>query len=165
MHDLMIMKNAEIDDSLINEVIDIVTHERDRWESSGANRRKDEICYIYDMDYYKDYDKFLAVYGGEFVEYGLHSYVGNGSLEKYRQVIKLGHPYVVEFAIPVHSMSIPGIQDVARFMLEEWIHLDLRKDETQHQYDGRIEFEIPPENIIEVHEVEDSFPEWDDYMF
>lgn len=50
-------------------------------------------------------------------------------------------------------------------MLEEWIHMDIRKDKTEHQYDGRIEFEIPPQNIVCVHEVEDGFPEMDKWLF
>jgi len=39
------------------------------------------------------------------------------------------------------------------------------KDKTEHQYDGRIEFEIPPQNIVCVHEVEDGFPEMDKWLF
>ena len=50
-------------------------------------------------------------------------------------------------------------------MLEEWIHLDIRKDEVAHQYDGRIEFEIPAENIIKLHDVEDYFPDMDKWLF
>ena len=42
---------------------------------------------------------------------------------------------------------------------------DIRKDEVSHEYDGRIEFEIPAENIIALHEVEDSFPDMDRWLF
>ena len=56
-------------------------------------------------------------------------------------------------------------QSYPRYMLEEWIHMDIRKDKTEHQYDGRIEFEIPPQNIVCVHEVEDGFPEMDKWLF
>ena len=68
-------------------------------------------------------------------------------------------------ALPFSRMETFEKQDVARYMLEEWIHMDIRKDKTEHQYDGRIEFEIPPQNIVCVHEVEDGFPEMDKWLF
>ena len=77
----------------------------------------------------------------------------------------MGKPYVIEFVIPFSRMETFEKQDVARYMLEEWIHMDIRKDKTEHQYDGRIEFEIPPQNIVCVHEVEDGFPEMDKWLF
>jgi hypothetical protein len=159
------LEDVNIVQSLIDEIMDVVTHERDRWESGDWNRRKNEVCFIYDMDYYKDYDKFLTVYGGKFMEFGLSAHTGNRPLSKYRDIIKIGHPYVVEFAIPFNWMQQFGKQDVARFMMEEWIHLDIRKDEVAHQYDGRIEHEIPANKIIEVHEVDDNFPEMDEWLF
>lgn len=33
-----------------------------------------------------------------------------------------------------------------------------------HQYDGWINFEVPAKDIIEMHEVEDSFPDLDEYF-
>lgn len=89
----------------------------------------------------------------------------NGNLKKYREIIKLGRPYVVEFTIPFSQIDRFQKQDIARYMLEEWIHLDIRKDEVAHQYDGRIEFEIPAENIIKLHHVEDYFPDMDKWLF
>ena len=159
------MLQQEIPQEMIADIICKVTKERDRWEINGANRRKNEICFIYDFDYYKDYDKFLATYGGEFLEFALESIKHNGNLKKYREIIKLGKPYVVEFSIPFSKIDRFEKQDIARYMLEEWIHLDIRKDETAHQYDGRIEFEIPAQNIIKVHEVEDDFPDMDRWLF
>lgn len=89
----------------------------------------------------------------------------DGNLKKYREIIKLGKPYVVEFSIPFSKIDRFEKQDIARYMLEEWIHLDIRKDEAAHQYDGRIEFEIPANNIIKVVEVEDEFPDLDRWLF
>ena len=42
---------------------------------------------------------------------------------------------------------------------------DIRRDRTAHQYDGRTEFEIPAQNIICIHEVEDKFPDIDRWLF
>ena len=42
----------------MEDIISKVIRERDRWEHNGINRRKNEICFIYDLDYYRDYDKF-----------------------------------------------------------------------------------------------------------
>lgn len=151
--------------NIIDEIISMVIHERDRWECNGENRRKNEICFIYDWDYYKDYDKFLATYGGEFLEFALASKRRDKGLKKYKEVIKLGKPYVVEFSIPYMQMDHFLKQDIARYMLEEWLHLDLRGDEPSHQYDGRIEFEIPPERILKIYEVEDDFKEIDSWLF
>lgn len=53
--------------------------------------------------------------------------------------------------------------DIARYMIEEWIHLDVIGDDVSHQYDGRIEKEIPPEKIIDIHIVEDDFQKWYEY--
>lgn len=159
------MQRQGISKELIEDIIPRVIKERDRWEHNGINRRKNEICFIYDFDYYKDYDKFLATYGGEFLKFALESIKDTGNLEKYREIIKLGKPYVVEFAIPFSKMDRFQKQDVARYMLEEWIHLDVRKDEVAHQYDGRIEFEIPAQNIIKLHGVEDYFPDMDRWLF
>lgn len=159
------MQQLEIEEEMIDDIICKVVKERDRWEHNGVNRRKNEICFIFDIDYYKDYDKFLATYGGEFLEFALESIKRNGNLKKYRKIIKLGKTYVIEFSIPFSKMDRYQKQDIARYMLEEWIHLDIRKDEVAHQYDGRIEFEIPAENIIELYDVEDSFPDMDRWLF
>lgn len=159
------MQQLSISEELVEDIISKVIKERDRWEHNGINRRKNEICFIYDLDYYKDYDKFLATYGGEFLEFALESIKNDCNIEKYKKIIKMGKPYVIEFAIPFSQMVIFEKQDVARYMLEEWIHLDIKKDKTEHQYDGRIEFEIPAQNIICAHEVEDSFPDMDRWLF
>ncbi|MBT9858289.1 hypothetical protein GPK86_18215 [Blautia faecis] len=159
------MQQQNVQQEMIGDIISRVIKERDRWEHNGVNRRKNEICFIFDMDYYKDYDKFLATYGGEFLEFALESIKHNGNLKKYREIIKLGKPYVVEFTIPFSKIDRFQKQDIARYMLEEWIHLDIRKDEVAHQYDGRIEFEIPAENIIKLHDVEDYFPDMDKWLF
>ena len=159
------MQQLSISEELVEDIILKVIKERDRWEHNGINRRKNEICFIYDLDYYKDYDKFLATYGGEFLEFALESIKNDCNIEKYKKIIKMGKPYVIEFAIPFSQMVIFEKQDVARYMLEEWIHLDIKKDKTEHQYDGRIEFEIPAQNIICAHEVEDSFPDMDRWLF
>lgn len=155
----------EISEDLIEDVVMKVIKERDRWECNGINRRKNEICFIFDFDYYKDYDKFLATYGGEFLEFALTSIKDGSNLVGYREIIKLGKPYVVEFFIPYSKMDKFQKQDIARYILEEWIHLDLRKDEVSHQYDGRIEFEIPADNIIKIYDVEDYFPDIDRWLF
>lgn len=159
------MRQQNISEKLVEDIISKVIRERDRWEHNGINRRKNEICFIYDLDYYRDYDKFLATYGGEFLEFALASIKKECNLEKYREIIKMGKPYVIEFVIPFSRMETFEKQDVARYMLEEWIPMDIRKDKTEHQYDGRIEFEIPPQNIVCVHEVEDGFPEMDKWLF
>ncbi|MDD6629283.1 hypothetical protein [Bariatricus sp. HCP28S3_C2] len=159
------MQHQDIPEELVDDIISKVIKERDRWENNGVNRRKNEICFIYDWDYYEDYDKFLATYGGEFLEFALESIKHNGNLEKYKKIIKMGKPYVIEFAIPFSKMNRFQKQDVARYMLEEWIHLDIRRDRTAHQYDGRIEFEIPAQKIICIHEVEDNFPDIDRWLF
>ena len=78
---------------------------------------------------------------------------------------KLDFFTLILLLIPFSRMETFEKQDVARYMLEEWIHIDIRKDKTEHQYDGRIEFEIPPQNIVCVHEVEDGFPEMDKWLF
>ena len=77
------MQKQNIPEGLIDDIITRVIKERDRWEHNGINRRKNEICFIFDFDYYKDYDKFLATYGGEFLEFALESVKHNGNLKKY----------------------------------------------------------------------------------
>lgn len=83
------------------------------------------------------------MYGGEFMEFGLLAHTENKSLSKYSNVIKIGIPYVVEFAIPYTWLHQFVRQDVARYMMEEWIHIDIIVDDTAHQYDGMVEHEIP----------------------
>lgn len=75
----------------MEDIISKVIRERDRWEHNGINRRKNEICFIYDLDYYRDYDKFLATYGGEFLEFVLASIKKECNLEKHREIIKMGN--------------------------------------------------------------------------
>ena len=52
---------------------------------------------------------------------------------------------------------------MARYLIEEWVHIDLRHDEPEHAYDSWCNFEIPPENIIGIHEVEDCFEQLDEW--
>lgn len=52
------MQQQNIQQEMIDDIISKVIKERDRWEHNGVNRRKNEICFIFDIDYYKDYFKF-----------------------------------------------------------------------------------------------------------
>ena len=157
------MKANNISEMVIESAIDRVLKQINRWNEGNNNRRKNQICYIYDMDYYFDYDKFLSTFGGEFVEFGL---LGNGeeTIDEYKKIAKIGKPYVVEFIVPYGNINKFEKMDIARYMLEEWIHLGIRKDEVAHQYDGWIDFEVPAKDIIDIHEVEDYFPDLDDYF-
>lgn len=156
------MAEVGINSDTSQDVLALVNQEINRWNSKDGNRRKNEICFFFDMDYYLSYDKFLAIYGGEFLEFGL---TAHDLLRKYKTVAKIGHPYVIEFSIPFCWLSKFEKMDIARYMLEEWVHLDLRKDNTDHQYSGRIEKEIPSEFIIAIHQVPDNFPDLDKYFF
>lgn len=157
------MKANNIPEMVMESAIDRVLKQISRWNEGGDNHRKNQICYIYDMDYYSDYEKFLSTFGGEFVEFGL---LGNGeeTIDEYKKIAKIGKPYVVEFIVPYARVHRFEKMDIARYMLEEWIHLDIRKDEERHQYDGWINFEVPAKDIIAMHEVDDYFPDLDDYF-
>lgn len=112
------------------------------------------------------YDKFLAVYGGEFMEFGLSSHFDKRTIyNAYRDIITIGKPYVVEFSIPYKWLSKYQQEDIACYMIEKWIHTDLRKDELSHKYSGRIAREIPSENIITMYEVENDLRDIYDYIF
>ena len=141
------MNACRIPGKLIEEVIAKVKKEIDRWGTSSNNRR-DQVCFYFDLDYSMEFDKFFYTYGGEFVEFGL------SEEEKYKDVISMGKPYIVEFVIPFASINIFEKMDIARYMLEEWIHLDIRKDETNHAYAAFVNFEIPPQNIIQLYDLE-----------
>lgn len=156
------MRQYGISTDRIEEIVSKVIKEQERWERGGINQRKNEVHFIFDLDYYEDYDKFLATYGGEFL---IRSMKCDGDLKKNKKILKLGKPYIVEFAIPYSRMVNFQKEKIARYMLEEWIHIDIKKDKAVHQYDGRIEFEIPARNIIEIHEVSDNFPDIDAYLF
>lgn len=157
------MKKESVDQELIEEVIEIIRKEISRWnERNGENKRKNAVCYIYDIDYYKDYEKFLVVYGGEFMEFGLSGKVGD-TFTRYKKIVRIGKPCVVEFSVPYKWFHKFEKMDIARYMIEEWIHLDVIGDDVSHQYDGRIEKEIPPEKIIDIHIVEDDFQKWYEY--
>ncbi|MCR0568945.1 hypothetical protein MKC54_09965 [[Clostridium] innocuum] len=156
IHESMI--KAGIDQKRMKEILSALNIEINRHEISGKNTRKNKVCFIYDMDYYEYYDKFLAIFGGEFMDFGLSDKL------KYKDIVKLGKPYVIEFYIPFEWIS-NIIIDIARIMLEDWIHRDIRKDATQHRYDGWVEQEIPPSSIINLHKVDDYFPETDDWFF
>lgn len=158
------MKKVKIDSELIDEVIEIIEKEISRWkERDGKNRRKNAVCYIYDMDYYRDYEKFLVTYGGEFMEFGLSGKVGD-TFTKYKDVVRIGSPCVVEFSVPYKWFHEFEKMDIARYMIEEWLHLDIIGDDVSHQYDGHIEKEIPPEKIMNIHIVEDDFQNWYEYF-
>lgn len=157
------MKKENVDKELIEEVIEIIKNEILRWnESNGGNRRKNAVCYIYDIDYYKDYEKFLAVYGGEFMEFGLSGKVGN-TFTRYKKIVRIGSPYVIEFSVPYEWFDRFEKMYIARYMIEEWLHIDVIGDDVSHQYDGHIEKEIPPEKIIDIHIVKDDFQKWYEY--
>lgn len=150
--------NAGKSQNRIDKVLSAIQSEILRHEENGENTRKNKICFIYDMDYYRAYDKFLAIFGGEFMDYGI------SDKSNYIDIIKMGYPYVVEFFIPFKWVD-NRIIDISRIMLEDWIHHDIRKDLGNHMYDSWVGLEIPPENIIRLHKVDDYFPEIDDYFF
>lgn len=160
------MSEVGIDCCRIDKVISVVKHERDRWNIGNENNRKNEVCFFFDMDYYKEYDKFLAVYGGEFMEFGLSSHLDKGgSYNVYKDIIMIGKPYIVEFSIPYKWLNKYKQEDIARYMIEEWIHTDLRKDKPSHKYGSRIVREIPSKNIITMYEVENELNDIYDYIF
>lgn len=141
------MTQYGIPEKLMESVISKVKKERDRWGISSNNRR-DQVCFYFDLDYSMAFDKFFYTYGGEFVDFGLNEE------EKYKDIISMGKPYIVEFVIPFAPINRYEKMDIARYMLEKWIHLDIRKDETDHAHAGFVDFEIPPQNIIQVHDLE-----------
>lgn len=159
------MRDSYVCEARIDEIIEIVSREISRWNVGHENKRQNQTCFIYDFDYYEVYNKFLATFGGEFMEFGLSAHVNNGSLASFRDVLKIGCPYVVEFSIPFIWINKYDKMDVARHIIMEWITKDIRREEIDHRYDGRIEREIPPEKIIRIHEVNDDFSEIDKWLF
>lgn len=155
------MMEVGVSDYKIDKVISLVLNELAR-----LYNRRDEVCFFFDMDYYKEFDKFLAVYGGELLEFGLSSISDEKSIyDSYKDVITIGKPYVVEFFIPFTWLNISQQEDIACYMLEDWIYTDLRNEKSSHKYGGRIEKEIPPQNIIKIHEMKDNFSNVYDSIF
>lgn len=154
------MLQHQIPQSLITSVISKVVSEINRHERNGNNPRKNEVCFIFDLDYYTDYPKFLATYGGEFLEYALTGSDNLVNKKEYKKVLALGKPYIVEFVIPFFKLDNQQQSDIACYMLEEWIHIDMRKDEPDHRYGGRVELEIPPENIVKIRSVNNDFQDF-----
>ena len=79
--------------------------------------------------------------------------------------MKIGLPHIIVFSLPFKSLGKYIKEDIARYMIEDWIHLNILKDETNHLYSGKSEIEIPSKDIIEICEIKDSFKEIDDYYF
>lgn len=159
------MLEANINKSLIKEVLDAVEQEINRHTLEGKNKRRNAICFFYDLGYYKEYDMFLASYGGEFVEFGLSAISQNNSLEKYKEILKLGKPYIVEFLIPFKWLDEIIQEKIGVFLIKEWTNLEIIKEEPSHEYDGWIEREIPSKFIVGIYEVKDYFPDIDDHLF
>ena len=146
---------------LTEKVINAIIDEQERWNSN----RKNAVCFIYNMDDYMEYNKFLAIYGGEFMEYALYTIRKDLLPSQYRDILKLGKPYIIEFSIPFTWFDASSQKDIIKHILEYWICLDIRNEEPPHNREGRIEHEIPPEKIIKIHEIKDEFPEVDDWLF
>ena len=158
----------DIEDNVIDKTIYYIKKEQNRWIEENRNRRVNEVCFMYDIDYCceRGYAKYLASYGGEFLEFGLNSYKDEIGENNYKKIIKAGKPFIVESDAgrPAEYMDMLLKLNIARYMLEEWIHIDIVKDKVQHEYDSRIEKEVPPENIMCIHEVDDDFPQFDEYL-
>ncbi|NLZ73408.1 MAG: hypothetical protein GX905_06270, partial [Bacteroidales bacterium] len=115
--------------------------------------RINEVCYFYDMSHYQDYEIYLATLGGEFVDNALSRRDARSHITDFleQRIKKLGVPCVVEFWFPGKWLIKPYLYEVANHMIEKWIYDCLRKEEGDFQYHGRIEREIPANQIIAVH--------------
>lgn len=142
------LRNEGYNKAIIDFVVKKVQGQINRFNQNESNHRRDQICFIYDVDYHNEYDKFYSTFGGEFLERALEK-----SESIYRDILKIGDPYIVEFSIPVAWMDEYLISEIAKYMLEEWLHLDIRKDMPDHRYDGWINKQVPSEKILNVYEI------------
>ena len=156
------MEKLNIDSDSINKIMDLIVQEINRHGSNGDNSRVNEICFYFDINAFKEFDKYLALFGGELLIYALD---GKIDKELYKRIMKIGLPYIIVFSLPFKSLGKYIKEDIARYMIEDWIHLNILKDETNHLYRGKSEIEIPSKDIIEICEIKDSFKEIDDYYF
>lgn len=142
------LRNEGYNKAIIDFVVNKVQRQINKFYQNESNHRRDQICFIYDVDYHNEYDKFYSTFGGEFLERALDK-----SESIYRDVLRIGYPYIVEFSIPVALMDKYLISNIAKYMLEEWLHLDIRKDMPDHRYDGWMNKQVPSENILNVYEI------------
>jgi hypothetical protein len=161
--------NKVIDNRILRvKYVSRLRKEIERWEIGGENNRKNQVCFYFDKKAYKHYDKFLALYGGEFCErtYSQNDWE-NDEREELKKLLKLGKPYIVEFFIPFDILDDDKKGDLVDYIAEFWIYKFLKKDKDRskkcRERDMCVNFEISPDNIISIHSINDSFNSVDYY--
>lgn len=145
----------------VNEVLMLLKREKKK----RGRCRINEVCFIYEFDCYEDFVMYSAVFGGEFLENALSNPSSNRVPRRFENVLKIGEPCVVEFFIPCSSFDENTSREIAQRMLEDWVRLDVLGIETNRGYEGRVDFEIPPDHIIEVHSIKEKPEEYYDDVF
>lgn len=146
-----------LNEKTVNELMSEIKKMMVSWDDKGISERGRQICFFLGMDYAESYRNYCLIYGGELMSDISDTEWGRTHIDELRKLLKYGNPFVVEFTCPYKKMSEYNQQEIARFLIEEWIHLDIRMDEPDHEYDLTEHIQIPKKNIIEVHDFQGTF--------
>lgn len=157
---LQSMRENGIPEKEIEEVVPKIRHEMDRHGEMGENRRIDSVCYFNSPFLISKFDKFLAILGGEFIEFAL-SCEG----KKYENLMRLGKPYTVKFALPYLELGEYQCKDIAKYIIKYAVEKYLCGCDDKIEYEGILFQEVKPEYIIELQETNCDLSDIYDYFF
>lgn len=147
-----------VDQMIVNsvdrDILDEVLEQLAIYKNNMHESRCRNIFFYYDLDAQYDYQDFFKCFGGELIARATgYDRVNDDCEVRFRKIVELGMPYRVQFRIPFSWFNWKQYRcsedrfDIARLMLAYWIDSLIKGRAHDRRKDGRIGFEIPPENI------------------
>lgn len=158
----------EFSDSQINEIKQILTNVRDNRYSKTPNDPNTSnepfsqynIHFLFNKDKLSGYEEYYATYGGELMSDVLGKLKQMSPIEgkpeftisECQKIAKIGTPCIIEFSFPFKQFGFEQ-ETVILHIFQKLICSD--NDNIKDDIEGRLPYQIPPDKIIEIHEIKD----------
>lgn len=151
------MRMQGILDDDIKFIVKQVKYEID-WRISGGNKhRARSIDFVNSLDTTKKYEMYFVQYGGECFKRALNKDSLYKSTQKYENILTMGKPYSVKFAVPFGELDNRAKDKVVRRVLEYGLRYFIQNKKQDISDDFTICREVSPNEIVDVILYEENF--------
>lgn len=145
-----------IDVLLISELFQLMQ----KYLETQGEMRDQQICFYFDEHALCEYIKYSECFGGELVSRGIAI---AKDPERFSSILDLGLPKIIELEIPFEWVFPKPVDklDFARAVINYWVQIDLKDNETGFSFDAYVNRNIPPKMIRSVKNFDLSLCEYE----
>lgn len=145
------MINASVPVNIIKKVIYEISKLIRIWEDEPIQKNK-QVCFYLSEQFENDFSDFYNCFGGELMRQILEFMDLDSDIKE--KIKNIGKPVIVKFYYPFSKFEEHKREDIIIGMLAYWIEIDFYSNYSKpFCTDGRLLYEIPSQNIIDIKEV------------